>query len=118
MPEGALINYLGRRVNPTPYLSWVPPVMAVYGQSRMDAAFKKDRPEYIVIIARNVTEFGVGRFGHDPRYGADLMRWIDAHYDRVWLVPGAGEPVPAESPSRPSLQILHRRPDDLAQGKI
>lgn len=44
LPEGTMINYLGRRVNPTPCLVWVPPVMAVFGQANMTAAFEKNVP--------------------------------------------------------------------------
>ena len=41
LPEGAMINYLSRHVNPTPCLVWVPPVMAVFGQTNMAAAFEE-----------------------------------------------------------------------------
>ena len=77
LPEGAMINYLSRRVNPTPHLVWVPPLMAVFGQTNMTAAFEKNSPDYVLIIARSASEFGVGFFGYDPRYGMELMQWID-----------------------------------------
>ena len=64
LPEGAMINYLSRHVNPSPYLFWVPPVMAVFGQTNMAAAFEENSPDYVVIIARNTSEFGVGYFGY------------------------------------------------------
>ncbi|MFZ0827315.1 MAG: hypothetical protein WAO02_07815 [Verrucomicrobiia bacterium] len=114
LPEGAIINYLSRRVNPTHHLAWFPPVMAVFGQANMTDSFEKDSPDYVVIIARSATEFGVGFFGYDPRYGAGLKQWVDNHYDRVY-------PDPAEqsSPERPffaGLQILKRRPPVLPAG--
>ncbi len=109
LPEGAMINYLSRRINPTANLVWVPPLMAVYGQTNMTAAFEKNRPDYIVVIARSASEFGVKFFGYDPRYGMELMRWADSHYDRVYPAPAPAEKsAPSEQPFF-ELQILKRR---------
>ena len=117
LPEGAMINYLSRRVNPTPCLVWVPPVMAVFGQTNMTAAFEKNSPDYVVVIARSATEFGVGFFGYDPRYGMDVMRWVDSRYDRVYPPPGPGEKsAPGEQPFF-KLQILKRQTPVLPAGK-
>ena len=107
-----MINYLSRRVNPTPSLVWVPPLMAVFGQTNMTAAFEKTVPDYIMIIARNTSEFGVGFFGYDPRYGMELMRWIEDHYDRVY--PAAN---PAGNPSFSKCKSWRRRPPVLPAGK-
>jgi len=116
LPEGAIINYLSRRVNPTHQLAWVPPVMAVFGEASMNAAFEKDSPEYVVIIARSATEFGMGFFGYDPRYGAALKHWIDNHYDRVYPVPDPADQSTPERPFFSGLQILKRRPPILPAG--
>jgi hypothetical protein len=116
LPEGAMINYLSRRVNPTANLAWIPPVMEVFGQTNMNAAFQKNSPDYIVIIARSAAEFGMDYFGRDPRYGMELMRWIDGRYESVY--PAAGQAGEAGLPERPlyPLQILKRRPPDLPAG--
>ena len=118
LPEGAMINYLSRRVNPTPFLVWVPPIMTVFGQTNMTAAFEKNSPDYVVIIARSASEFGMGFFGYDPRYGANLKQWIDDHYDRVYTVPDPAETSTVGSPSFYELQILKRRMPDLPGGKL
>jgi hypothetical protein len=116
LPEGAMINYLSRRVNPTPHLVWVPPLMAVFGQTNMTTAFEKNSPDYVLIIARSASEFGVRFFGYDPRYGMELMRWIEDHYDRVYPAPDpAGKSAPQEQPFF-ELQILKRRPPVLPAG--
>jgi hypothetical protein len=103
-------------VNPTPQLAWFPPVMAVFGQTNMTAAFEKNSPDYVLIIARSASEFGVGFFGYDPRYGMELMQWVGSHYDRVYPVPDpAGKLAPQEH-SFFELQILKRRPLILPAG--
>jgi len=118
LPEGAMINYLSRRVNPTPCLVWVPPVMAVFGQTNMTAAFEKNSPDYVLIIARNTSEFGVGYFGYYRGYGTELMQWIDDHYDRVYPVADSTGKSPSGNQSFSRLQIWQRRPPILPAGKI
>ena len=115
LPEGAMINYLSRHVNPTPFLSWVPPVMEVYGQTNMAAAFEKNPPDYVLIIARNTAEFGVGFFGRYQGYGTALMRWMGDHYDQVQ--PVAGLRAASDESSFSELQIWKRRPFILPPGK-
>jgi len=109
LPEGAMINYLSRRVNPTPCLVWVPPLMKIYGTSNMVTAFENKHPDYVVMVARSGAEFGVGFFGYDPRFGADLKKWIDDHYDRVYPAPGPAAPAEAGQPFFAELQIFKYR---------
>jgi hypothetical protein len=90
--------------------------MAVFGQTNMIAAFEKNSPDYVLIIARSGSEFGVSYFGYDPRYGMELMRWIEDHYDRVYPVSDpAGISASQEKPFY-ELQILKRRPPVLPAG--
>jgi hypothetical protein len=109
LPEGTMINYLSRHVNPTPCLVWLPPVMAVFGQTNMAAAFEENSPDYVVIIARNTSEFGVGYFGYSRGYGTELMQWMEDHYDRVY----PADPTEISTSGNKSffgLQIMRRRP--------
>ena len=116
LPGGAMINYLSRRVDPTRSLDWTPPVIAAFGETNMIAAFKQGSPDYVLIIARSTTEFGVVFFGYDRQYGAELMRWLDDHYDRVYPVPDPLEKSPAGNRLFFELQILKRRPAVLPAG--
>jgi hypothetical protein len=118
LPEGAMINYLSRRVNPTRFLAWVPPVMTVFGQTNMNTVFEQQSPDCVIVIARSASEFGVGFFGYDPRYGADLKRWLDEHYDQVYPAPDPAAPSAAGEPPFHGLQILKRRPPDFPGEKF
>ncbi|MGD0086180.1 MAG: glycosyltransferase family 39 protein [Verrucomicrobiota bacterium] len=86
LPEGTTINYLSRRVNPTPCLDWSPTMLTVFGQAGMTAAFENHPPDYICLVERDTSEFGVGYFGHSPGYGVELMQWIGNHYRPVYLI--------------------------------
>lgn len=86
LPEGTAINYLSRRVNPTPCLDWMPNVLIALGQASMTAAFEKTPPDYICLVSRDTSEFGVGPFGQSPDYGLELMQWVEKNYQPVYLI--------------------------------
>ena len=35
-----MVNYLARRVNPTPYINFMPPELIMFGEENMVAAFR------------------------------------------------------------------------------
>ena len=86
LPEGALINFLTRRTNPTPFLCLTPSEIAAYGEKNILAAFARALPDYILLIHRDSREYGVKYFGLEPGYGYDIMQWILANYSTVWLI--------------------------------
>jgi len=86
LPEGTAINYFSRRVNPTPCLDWSPNVLVALGQAGMTAAFEKSPSDYICLVERDTSEFGVGPFGQSPDYGLELMQWIEKNYQPVYLI--------------------------------
>ncbi len=86
LPEGTTINYLSRRINPTPCVDWTPTVLSAFGQTNMTAAFEKSPPDYILLVERETSEFGAGYFGSYPGYGTDLMQWIEKNYRPVLLL--------------------------------
>jgi len=52
----------------------------------MTAAFEKNPPDYICLVSRDTSEFGVGPFGQSPDYGLELMQWIEKNYQPVYLI--------------------------------
>jgi hypothetical protein len=86
IPEGAMINYLSRRRNPTPYLNFLPPEMSYYGENTMLGSLKATCPEFIVLVRRNIKEFGEANFGASPRYGKQILDWINQEYVTAKLI--------------------------------
>ncbi len=105
LPEGVMVNYLSRRTNPTRYFVWNPAEIEVFGQTNMTASFIERAPDYVILIHRDTSEFGVKFFGQDKRFGLDLMRWIRQNYETTLLI---GE-EPLQSPSF-GLKIMKRKP--------
>jgi hypothetical protein len=86
LPAGVTLNYLTRRVNPTPCLFWEPVAMAVFGQTTMTARFEATPPDYVILLEQEHSAFGVHYLGSTPGYGVELMQWIKKNYQPVVVV--------------------------------
>jgi hypothetical protein len=82
LPEGVMINYLSRMPNPTPYINFMPPEFVIFGEEEMVHAFRRRPPDFVLVMRRNVAEYGYHRFGQD--YGQDLFGWIKDNYQPIW----------------------------------
>jgi hypothetical protein len=104
IPEGIMINYLGRRITPVPFVNYMPPEVTAFGEPAMLRAFAERPPDYVLLVDRDTSEYGFAAFGSDPRYGAALLSWIRARYEAVTRV-GPGVIDNAKG----SIEILRRR---------
>ena len=84
LPQGVMINYLSRRVNPTPYLGFDPFVLAMYGEERLLDSLQAAPPDYIVLAHVDTSENGARFFGRD--YGQRIHAWIHERYRQERLI--------------------------------
>ena len=96
MPEGIMLNYLTRLVNPTRHINFMLPEVLLAGEQQILTDFKRTLPDYVVILDRDTSEYGVGPFGDDPRYGLRIMNWVRQNYRRVF--PAASAQLSDEGP--------------------
>jgi hypothetical protein len=85
-PEGVMLNYLSRRHNPTPYINMTLPEWQAFGEEKILSAYQKNNPDYIVLIHRDPSEYGVKFFGKTEIYGLKTMRWINKNYTPTQLI--------------------------------
>jgi len=85
LPEGVMINYLARRANPTPYINLMPPELLAFGEDRVLESLQATPPDYVVLVRKDETEYGVPPFGSHAN-GARIMTWIEEHYRTVSVV--------------------------------
>ncbi len=78
-PEGAMLNYLARRVNSTPCLDWNPTMLAVFGKSNMNDTLKNHPPDYLALVEWEPYEFGENPFGA-TNYAFETVDWIQKNY--------------------------------------
>jgi hypothetical protein len=86
LPEGIMINYLTRHLNPTPYINCMPPELLIFGEKSIVCAFQNQAPDFIILIHKDTQEYGADFFGKNPSYGKLIMDWISSHYTPVWQI--------------------------------
>jgi len=77
-PEGLLINFLSRRVNPTGQLNFPPPAITMYGQDSMLRAIERRPPDLVAMVSTDSSEYGARYFGED--YARAIGQWIAQNY--------------------------------------
>jgi hypothetical protein len=77
-PEGAALNFLTRRANPTRFISLIYPVLLRQGEDEILSSYAAHPPDFILLVDRHDAEFGAGRFGQ--AYARDLMAWLRRNY--------------------------------------
>ena len=80
VPEGVTLNYLIRRRTPTPFLNFMPPEFAIYGEDAMIHALQTSPPDRVLFVPKPSAVYGM-EFGRD--YGARLMAWIEEKYSEI-----------------------------------
>jgi hypothetical protein len=91
LPEGVMLNYLSRRENPTPYISFMPPEVLMFGAPKMLAALKAHPPDYMVINGYSDSrEYG---FASLDAYAGQIMAWVRENYVDVPLSAGSDFPL-------------------------
>lgn len=83
-PEGVMLNYLARRDNPAPYLVISFAELDVFGENAILRTFTKKMPDYIIIVDRDMSEFGYSR-SYKP-FAPGITSWIEKNYIPVYTV--------------------------------
>jgi len=89
VPQGAMINFLSARANPTPFVVLMPPEVVMFGEDRMVEAYQSHPPDVLLIVKSDLSEYGYKSF---PQYAPKLAAWIDANYTLVRR--GGGSDLP------------------------
>ncbi len=79
VPEGAMLNYLTRRKNSTPYVVLTPLELILFDEDRIIDAFAAAPPDWIIAVHKDTSEYGFPFFGRD--YAQALWNWIQANYE-------------------------------------
>jgi len=87
IPEGVSLNYFARCPNPTGYYLFIPAETANPAiERRVISSFERTRPERVVLVRRDLAEFGSAGFGVD--YDRELAGYVRSHYEveKAWNV--------------------------------
>lgn len=83
----------------------MPPEFRAFEEDRILEAFKQQPPEFILFLDKDtLTEYKVGPFGEDPRYGRRIVEWIRVNYSSIETI--QNEPL---TDNQFEIEILHHR---------
>ncbi|MBN2036999.1 MAG: glycosyltransferase family 39 protein [Chitinispirillaceae bacterium] len=85
IPEGVMLNFLTKRANPTRFVNFMVPELAFFREDTILSSFRKNNPDYFVIIDKKYNEYGVGEFGSNG-YGEKISNWINDNYQSVYVL--------------------------------
>lgn len=79
LPEGISLNYMSRRRNSSKYLNFVPADIMMFGEEKMLVDLQTHPPDWIILINRDTSEYGLSKFTVD--YAQGIGAWIDQNYE-------------------------------------
>ncbi|MSU24521.1 MAG: hypothetical protein EXS32_11955 [Opitutus sp.] len=80
LPEGEMINYLARRPSPLPQFQFYSFTTEGGRELAVVAALEAHPPDVVVIISRDLKEFGITQYGERDGGGRQIMQWLGQHY--------------------------------------
>ena len=79
-----MLNYLTRRINPTPYVNFMPPELIIFGEDAILDSLQEKPPDLIAIVHKDTSEYGYRFFGRD--YGQSIMHWVRQDYRPLGVI--------------------------------
>lgn len=81
LPEASMINYLSRRPSPLPQFQFHGFTTEGGREAEVVKALSANPPDLVVIISRDLRDFGVKIYGERDGAGRQIMRWIAERYE-------------------------------------
>lgn len=103
IPEGLSLNYWTRRRHPLWILDVLPATLTL-NRGDLVAELKAAPPDRVVLVTRDMGEFGYEVYGQDERSGKALLEWVAAHY----VVEGRAGDYPF-TPGKSGLWLYRRK---------
>lgn len=84
IPEGVMINFLTKRPSSIEFYSFMLPEILIYGENHILVSMKNNPPQYILLLDRDTSEYGVKYFGKNEIYGKKIIEWLNGNYSIIW----------------------------------
>lgn len=80
LPEGLMLNYLARRASPVAPFFFYSVTTAGGREAKLVEQLKADPPEWVVVLPRDLREYGIQHYGERPGAGGELLDWVRQGY--------------------------------------
>lgn len=83
LPEGEMINYLARMPSPVAPFFFFSAATEGGGEAEIVRQLNARPPAYVVVISRNLQEYGLHYYGETYGQGKAIVEWVETHYQVV-----------------------------------
>ena len=104
LPEGEMINYLARRPSPVAPFFFFSAATSGGREAAIVRDLEQRPPDWIVLVSRDLREYGVQRYGESPEQGGQILDWAGDRYEVTATF--GGDPLDFR---QRGLMILRRR---------
>ena len=88
LPEGEMINYLARMPSPLAPYYFFTSALSDGREEALVGQLSKRPPDWVVIVSRDLREYGIQRYGEAPGEGRLMLGWVAENYQRELAVGG------------------------------
>jgi len=89
LPEGEMINYLARLPSPVAPFFFFSEATKGGREEEIVRKLDEHHPDYVVVISRDLREYGVARYGESYGQGRRILEWVAAHYQATSIYGGS-----------------------------
>ena len=83
LPEGEFINYLARLPSPLPNADYYAGSTENGREEEVVKELERRPPFWIVLISRDLTGYGIARYGEKVGSGREILRWVYQNYEQI-----------------------------------
>ena len=81
LPEGEMINYLARLPSPVAPFFFFSAATSGGREAGIVRDLEKNPPDWIVLVSRDLREYGVQKYGESPEQGGQILDWAGDRYE-------------------------------------
>lgn len=81
LPEGQMINYLSRQPSPVAPFFFFSAATSGGREGEIVRDLERTPPDWIVLVSRDLREYGVQRYGESPEQGGQILDWVGDRYE-------------------------------------
>jgi hypothetical protein len=88
IPEGEMINYLARLPSPVAPFFFFSAATGGGREQAIVADLERRPPDWVVLVSRDLREYGINRYGEGPGKGRQILDWVSANYRPMAAIGG------------------------------
>jgi hypothetical protein len=104
LPDGEMVNYLARMRSPVAPAFFFSSATVGGREADIVVDLSNHPPDWIAIVSRDLSEFGIAKYGESEGQGKLILAWISREYELAGTM--GGDPL---DPTEQGIQLLKKR---------